>query len=307
MTFHPAFSSQRRSSAATVVHLGQNVAMRANDFFVESQKRGGDPWGGHSDSLNESLLDRLARGPIPGDDDLATATSLARLVHEEYLAYGTGGDETFTKEESRVALRTLRLVLKRHDIDFKPPWRDFDTFYTHWKVEGCSNSYQRRRDLLEKWFRPVQDHLEEAEEVQLQSELVNAVSPRDKTGWNNVDADVEQLRLRFRSASTVQDYKDVGNRCVGVLEALSATVYDPAIHCPDGMIEPPVDKTDIRIGAYIDQRLPGKQNEELRGLVKKASALAHKVKHSPRADRTSAGIAADAAILIANMVRRLAE
>lgn len=51
----------------------------------------------------------------------------------------------------------------------------------------------------------------------------------------------------------------------------------------------------------------GRENEELRGLVKKASALAHKVKHSPNADRVNAGIAADAVILLANMLRRLAE
>jgi hypothetical protein len=66
-----------------------------------------------------------------------------------------------------------------------------------------------------------------------------------------------------------------------------------------------VDKTDLRIGAYIDQRLPGPSNEELRGLVKKASALSHKMKHSPQADRTTAGIAADAVILLANILRRL--
>ena len=117
--------------------------------------------------------------------------------------------------------------------------------------------------------------------------------------------EINQLRLRFRSGSTVQDYKDVGNRCVGVLEALSATVYDPAKHCPEGVTVPPVDKTDIRSGSYIEDRLPGKQNEDLRGLVKKASAFAHKVKHSPRSDRTSAGIAADTVILLANMLRRL--
>lgn len=51
----------------------------------------------------------------------------------------------------------------------------------------------------------------------------------------------------------------------------------------------------------------GKGNEKLRGLEKKAPALAHKVKHSPSADRVSAGIAADAVILLADMLRRLME
>ena len=70
---------------------------------------------------------------------------------------------------------------------------------------------------------------------------------------------------------------------------------------------PPVDRTDIRIGAYIDQRLLGGSNEELRGLTKKASARSHKMKHSPKADRTTTGIAADAVILLANILRRLEE
>ena len=44
---------------------------------------------------------------------------------------------------------------------------------------------------------------------------------------------------------------------------------------------------------------------EVRGLTKKASALAHKMKHSPKADRTTTGITADAVILLANILRRL--
>lgn len=99
----------------------------------------------------------------------------------------------------------------------------------------------------------------------------------------------------------------MGNRCVGVLEALSALVYEPDLDCPAGAQPPPADKTDLRIGAYIDRRLPGSANEELRGLVKKTSALSHKMKHSPRADRTATGIAADAVILLANILRRLSD
>ncbi|QNK51652.1 hypothetical protein H7F30_08140 [Dermacoccus sp. PAMC28757] len=105
----------------------------------------------------------------------------------------------------------------------------------------------------------------------------------------------------------MQDYRDCGNRCVAVLEALSATVFDPTKHWDAGEKPPPVDKTDLRIGAYIVGRTGGKGNEKLRGLEKKAPALAHKVKHSPSADRVSAGIAADAVILLADMLRRLME
>lgn len=282
--------------------------MYAHEFFEDESNPLGDPWS-VATRLNVALLDKLARGPVPGDDDLASALNLARLVHEQYIGYGTDSSETLTDPESRVALRTLRLVLERHGVAFSPPWRDFPSFRSHWIAEGCSGQggWQARRDLLEKWFGPVIETLERAEEQQFRAELVEAISPRTATGWPKVDEEIAHLRQRFRTAGVRQDYKDVGNRCVGVLEALSATVYDPAKHCPEGMSEPPVDKTDVRIGAFIDARLPGSRNENLRGLVKKASAMAHSVKHSPAADRTSAGIVGDAVILLANMLRRLAD
>src|SRR5699024_3481280 len=199
----------------------------------------------------------------------------------------------------------LRMLLKRRGIVFDPPWRDFSSFHSHWIAEGAYGEWQARRDIIEKVFRPIQDQLEEAEEQQFLGELADGISPHGDLGWTDVDDHIAQLRQRFRSAFTPVDYKDVGNRCVGVLEALSAHVYDPEVHCPPGLSEPPVDKTDIRIGAYIDHRLPGKSNEELRGLTKKASALAHKMKHSPKADRTTTGITADAVMRLGNVLRRL--
>jgi hypothetical protein len=57
----------------------------------------------------------------------------------------------------------------------------------------------------------------------------------------------------------------VGNRAVAVLETISATAYDHSVHRPSDSEEPPVSKTDIRIGAYIDAALPGGANEQLRG------------------------------------------
>lgn len=283
--------------------------MQESDFWTEDPTDPSDPWSYPHRSLDLDKVKALARGPLPGDDDLASALALARMVADAYRAWGTDKITDFNQEDSRVTLRALKLVLERRGIAFEVPWRDFDTFYSYWSSVGASGDggWQKRRDIVAKFFEPVIDALERAEEEQFRAELVEAVSPRPTTGWVRVDEEIAGLRVRFRTAAEMQDYRDCGNRSVAVLEALSATVYDPAKHCPEGHSEPPVDKTDIRIGAYLDERLPGKANEELRGLAKKASALAHKVKHSPRADRMSAGIAADAVILLANILRRLAD
>lgn len=281
--------------------------MRIDDFFLEAPDTG-NPWDTQKTEFNSDLLTQLAKGAVPGVNPLEAALALTRLVRQEYESYGTEKANLRTsEEEARAALMTLRIVLKRQGIEFKLPWRDFSSFHSHWVAEGAYGDWQARRDIIEKWFRPVQDILEEAEEKQFLGELTEGISPHNELGWADVDDHIAQLRQRFRSASTPVDYKDVGNRCVGVLEALSAHVYDPDVHCPPGSTPPPFDKTDIRIGAYIDQRLPGKSNEELRGLTKKAAAFSHKMKHSPNADRTTTGIAADAVILLANILRRLEE
>ena len=292
------------------VYMGQvedNRIMHIDDLFRKPPDTG-NPWGSAKTELNSELLNQLAQGTAADPNPLETALSLTRLVRDEFEAFGT--DPAFlrtSEDESRAALRALRLALKRHGIEFRPPWSDFSSFRSYWISEGAYGSWQARRDIIEEHFRPVQDQLEQAEEQQFLGELTEGISPHRSLGWTEVDDHIAQLRQRFRSASTAVDYKDVGNRCVGVLEALSAHVYDPDLHCPPGDKEPEISKTDIRIGAYINHRLQGKTNEELRGLTKKASALSHKMKHSPKADRTTTGITADAVILLANILRRLEE
>lgn len=283
--------------------------MRESELWVEEPTDPLDPWGRIRRSVNIELLQNLARGPITGDDDLESAMSLARLVRGAYTSFGTDGTANVGDDESRIILRALKKMLKRHGLTFDPPWHDYNSFKSHWVSVGASGSggWQARRTIIGQHLDPIIEALENAEDDQIRSDLVEPVSPHSNTGWARVDAEIAGLRQRFRTATAMPDYRDCGNRSVAVLEALSATVFDPAKHWGAGEKAPPVDKTDLRIGAYIAERLGGKEYEELRGLVKKASVFAHKVKHSPRADRVNAGIAADAVILPSNMLRRLAE
>lgn len=133
------------------------------------------------------------------------------------------------------------------------------------------------------------------------------MSPREAVGWPAVDEEIRELRRRFRSSTTPQDYRAVGTHCVGVIEALCRTVYNPKRHLRAGETEPPVDKSKQRLDRFIEDALPGEPNEELRGLAKRSVAVAHQVKHRPAATRRDAGVAADTVILLANILRRLAD
>lgn len=288
--------------------------MRTEEFWVQVEEPlSTAPWDTATitvTKINEELMRQLDQGALPDDDDLQTALYLTRFVHDEFKNHATNGHEVCISDEvSRDLLKTLRRVLNRHEITLNPPWRDLSSFASYWRSEGMidAGSWEKRRGHLDEVFGPVYEEIDRLEEQAFQDELAEGVSPHKQLGWPEVDGYVDQLRQRFRSAGSPADYKDVGNRCVGVLEALSRVVYDPDVHCPAGQDVPPTEKTNIRIGAYVDQRLPGQANKTLRATVKNTSALAHSLKHSEKSNRTSTGIAADSVILLAHMLRRLRE
>ena len=75
--------------------------------------------------------------------------ALSQLLHDDLERFGTGGGARLTDEDLNVALRTLRAVLKRLDIEFDLPFRSFGAFRAYWIRHDMSYSYQARRDYLQ--------------------------------------------------------------------------------------------------------------------------------------------------------------
>lgn len=277
-----------------------------DDFFEETETA--SPWTSEpvmKTQLRKDFLNELRAGPVAGTDDLDVAIALTHLVWDDLIAFGTDGGNSFDDAELTLAQRALAATLSRIGITLSFPWRDFTTFKAHWLRNGCSGSWQARRDLLNELFAPIQAELDRQEEAQFRAMNAEAVSPRTKTGWPRVDEELAELRRRFRTASTPQDYRDVGNRAVAVLEALSRTIYDPAAHLRDGETEPPPDRTKQRLSRYVEDSLAGRDNAVIRGVASKIIELAHSVKHSTEPTRREAGIAADSVIMLANILRRV--
>ncbi|SFA45016.1 hypothetical protein SAMN05444374_103189 [Rhodococcoides kroppenstedtii] len=284
--------------------------MIAEDFFKpvassSSSPSFGDPWGESArQKFDTAMMTQLRRGSVAGKSDVEVAIALSDLLQDELTAYGTGGGEQLDDKEMSAALTAMKAVCGRLSVTFEPPFRNFTTFRTYWNRNDGYGSWQARRDMVAELFDPVHTKLIALEDRSFDA-LAEPASPRAATGWPAVDEEVRELRRRFQMASTPQDYRALGTNCVGVLEALSRTVYDAEVHLREGETEPPVDKTNMRIERYIEDTLPGKDNEDIRGLTKKSAVVAHRVKHSATATRRDAGIAADAVILLANIIRRL--
>lgn len=274
--------------------------MRPDDFIIPTIV---DGW--TSRGLDDQRVEALRRGPLPDVSDIEAVTALATFTHRQYEAHGTDGATQVDEDESRLLLLALKATLKRLGIDFAPPFRDFSTFYGYWIRKGASGSWQARRNLLEELFEPLHRQLLDLEDRHVTATLADAISPRSKLGWQRVDTEIAALRQHFAGARSAQDYRNVGNDCVAVTEALSAQTYDAKVHLRDGEDEPRVDQTKSRLDRVVEDALPGKENAEIRKLARATIELAQKTKHSPTTSRRAAGIAADAVILLANMLRRL--
>lgn len=224
--------------------------MRRNDFFVEGGES--DMFGVPTGVLDEDLVTRIHAG-VSDRSDVEVSVPLARLLHEEFEKFGTGGGQELTSAQAQSAMRALRATVRRLGVEFTPPFADCDSFYSYWKKNGASGAggWQARRDILSSLFDPLHDQLADIQAVAFRSDLAMPVGDRPRTGWTRVDAEVAELRRHFQAARTPQDYRNVGNDCVIVLERLSEAAYDPVRHLESGEEEPPVAKTKARLERVV--------------------------------------------------------
>ena len=280
--------------------------MRPDDFFITSEIP--NPGGGYSQYVDTDLMRRIEAGPIPEGEDIEVAVSLATLLHDELMRFGTDGGQILSDGDSRAALRALNAAIIRLGIDdVDIPFRDFGSFKAYWVRKGASGSggWQARRNLLGEIFDPLHDQLAILEQESMSATLADPISPQKRTGWSAVDTEISELRRCFQNARTPQQYRAVGLGSVSALEALSAQVYDPSRHLREGEVEPPVANTKQRIERFIEDAVPGSDNASLHKLARALIEFAQEVKHSTTPSRTEAGIAGDGVIQLAYLCRRL--
>jgi hypothetical protein len=218
------------------------------------------------------------------------------------------GMPTRTDEaEIRAAIRAARAVVDRLGLELKLPFSDFGTFRSYWLRGDGYGSWQARRDILNDLFGNLHEQLARLEDGEIGSALAKPATSHPGTGWARVDTEVNELRRHFQAARTAQDYRNVGNDCVAVLERLSEQVYRADIHLRNGEDEPPVANTKQRLGRFVEDAAPGASNAEVRKVARAVIELAQAVKHQSAPSRRDAGIAADSVIQLTNILRRLAE
>ena len=133
-----------------------------------------------------------------------------------------------------------------------------------------------------------------------------AVLFEEPTGWQKVDRQVQEIRLRLDTANTEEQYQAVGLLCREVLISVAQHVYDPSRHSSlDGV---PISSTDAKrmLESIIDTDLRGSESKEARAHARAAVALSLALQHKRTADFRMAALCSEGTLSVVNMLAIIA-
>ena len=128
----------------------------------------------------------------------------------------------------------------------------------------------------------------------------------EPTGWQKVDRQLQEVRLRLDSADNEEQFQAVGLLCRETLISLVQEVFDPKRHNSLDGIEPSSVDVKRMLESIVATDLSGGSDKEARAHAKSAVALALSLQHKRTADFKTAALCAEATKSVVNMLAVLA-
>jgi hypothetical protein len=122
--------------------------------------------------------------------------------------------------------------------------------------------------------------------------------------WADLDGRVDGVVREFATATSRDDWQDVGRRCREVLIDAAKLLADPRL-VPAGTEAPKAADAKAWLDLFLDAHAAGRSHRELRAFVPVAWDLAQKVTHGD-IDRVDAYAAAQATLLVVRVLQQLA-
>jgi hypothetical protein len=124
----------------------------------------------------------------------------------------------------------------------------------------------------------------------------------EPTGWPRVDRQMDEVRLRFREATTEEQFQAVGLLCREVIISVAQAVYEEERHPPLDGVSPSTTDAKRMLEAFIGAELGGGSNKAVRSHAKAALNLAVTLQHDRMADFQTAAMCAEATASVVNIV-----
>ena len=129
----------------------------------------------------------------------------------------------------------------------------------------------------------------------------------EPTGWQKVDRQFQEVRLRLDTAKSEEHYQIVGLLCREVLISVAQEVYIADRHLSQGGVVPSNTDAGRMLESFFKVELQGGGNEEARAHAKAALRLALALQHKRTADFRMAALCAEATSSVVNILAVLAE
>lgn len=128
----------------------------------------------------------------------------------------------------------------------------------------------------------------------------------EPTGWQKVDRQLQEVRLRLDTAESEEQYQAVGLLCREVLISVAQEVFDRASHPSTDGVEPSDTDAKRMLEAIFNAELHDVVNEEARAHAKAALRLALALQHKRTANFQMAALCAEATSSVVNMLAVIA-
>lgn len=128
----------------------------------------------------------------------------------------------------------------------------------------------------------------------------------EPTGWQKVDRQLQEVRLRLDTADTEEQYQAVGLLCREVLISVAQEVYDPAHHPSTDGVPPSSSDAKRMLEAIFESDFPGSESKEARAHARAAVNLSLALQHKRTADFRMAALCAEGTLSVVNMLAILA-
>jgi hypothetical protein len=124
----------------------------------------------------------------------------------------------------------------------------------------------------------------------------------EPTGWQKVDRQIQEVRLRLDTAEAEEQFQAVGLLCRESLISVAQEVFNPGRHkSTDGVVPSETDAKRM-LESFLETELTGTSNEEARAHARAALRLALALQHKRAADFRTAALCAEATFSVINIV-----
>ena len=232
----------------------------------------------------ESARNQLERDLLAIKDVLiSVATGGARIneVEERY------------KKLQKVVSRQCNQLRIQYDNGFESLW----DWYGRWR-DGLT-TYQSRRDFISELLKPT---FAAFDSDSVGSSVIMPIVDIDE--WDRINRVVIKIKRDSAVAKNAEDYQQIGLLCRELIISLAQAVYNPALHGEKDDNGVVIGKTDAMrmVGNYINVKLAGSSNEELRSYAKTTNKLANLFTHKRDATRKDMLMTVAATIALINFV-----